>query len=127
MSKGIRLHKEFGLNPTISVCMVCGEEKNEVVLLGAAYKGEAPMHMVTGIEPCDKCRKQYLEDGNGVLLVEADSDKKPTGRLMVIRREAFQRIFNIPVPAHRIALVEDEAYRQLQEGGETECRQPNQA
>jgi len=116
MSKGIRLHKEFGLNPTISVCMVCGEDKNEIALLGAAYKGQAPMHMVTGIEPCDKCRKKYLEEGDGVLLVEADSNKKPTGRVMVIKREAFQRVFSVPVPVHRIALMEDEAYARLIEG-----------
>lgn len=114
MSNGIRLHKEFGVNPTISVCMLCGEDKNEIALLGAAYKGQAPMRMVTGIEPCDKCRKQYLEDGDGVLLIEVDIDKVPTSRLMVIKREAFERIFDVPVPKHRIAMVHDEAYRQLQ-------------
>lgn len=116
MSKGIRLHKEFGLNPTISVCMVCGEDKNEIALLGAAFKEQAPMHMVASIEPCEKCRKKYLEDGDGVLLVEASSDKVPIGRVMVIKREAFQRVFNIPVPIHRIALIEDEAYSRLIEG-----------
>lgn len=121
MSKGVRLHKEFGLNPTISVCIICGEEKNEIALLGAAYKGQAPMHMITGIEPCEKCRKKYLEEGDGVMLVEADRDKKPTGMVMVIRREAFQRIFNRPVPIHRIALaqrivpLDNEAYCELQE------------
>jgi len=114
MSGSIRLHKEYGLNPTISTCIVCGQDKNELVLLGAGYKGQAPMHMITGVEPCDNCRKKYLEEGDGVLLLEADSDKKPTGTLMVIKREAFERVFNIPVPPRRIALIEDEAYHRLQ-------------
>jgi len=32
---GIRLHKEYGLNPTIIECIICGKEKNEIALLGA--------------------------------------------------------------------------------------------
>jgi len=114
MTKGIRLHKEFGLNPTTSTCIVCGQDKNEIALLGAGYKGQAPMHMVTGVEPCDNCRKKYLEEGDGVLLLEATSDKKATGSLMVITREAFERVFNVPVPHRRIALIEDHAFQLLQ-------------
>lgn len=59
MSKAIRLHKDHGLNPTIPTCFFCGEAKNEVVLLGAAYKGEAPMQMVINAEPCDACKEKF--------------------------------------------------------------------
>jgi hypothetical protein len=114
MTKGIRLHKEFGLNPTISTCIVCGEDKKEIALLGAGYKGQAPMHMITSVEPCDNCRKKYLEEGDGVLLLEATSDRKPTGSLTVLKREAFERLFNTPVPHHRIALIDAHAYQLLQ-------------
>ena len=114
MTKGIRLHKEFGLNPTISTCIVCGKDKNEIALLGAGYKGQAPRHMITGVEPCDNCRKKYLQEGDGVLLLEATGPKNPTGTLMVIKRSAFERVFNIPVPPGRIALIEQEAYHRIQ-------------
>lgn len=109
----IRLHKKFGVNPTISVCVICGRDKNEIALLGASCKEQAPVRMITGIEPCDECRKEYLEVNDGVLLAEAGRDKKPTGRVIVIKREAFQRVFNVPVPVHRIAWVEDEAFVKL--------------
>lgn len=106
----IRLHKDHGLNPTMSVCIVCGEDTGEIALLGAGYKGEAPMRMVTGIEPCEKCRAKYLSVG--VLLVEMEErfePKKhiaPTGRVTVLKDEAFTRIFEQPVPKGKIAQVE---------------------
>lgn len=31
----IRLHKDFGLNPTLPTCFYCGEETSEIALLGA--------------------------------------------------------------------------------------------
>jgi len=62
MGKNLILHKEFGVNPTIPICSFCGEDKNEVVLLGNAYKEEAPMHMQIDNEPCDACKKKL--EGN---------------------------------------------------------------
>lgn len=41
----VRLHPKYGVNPTIPTCFWCGKDKNEIALLGAAYKEEAPMHM----------------------------------------------------------------------------------
>ena len=49
---GIKLSPKHGLNPTIPVCFWCGEERNEVALLGHSGDGrkhedfEAPRHMV---------------------------------------------------------------------------------
>ena len=72
----IRLSPKYGLNPTIPVCFWCGEEKNEIALLGrlsskktvkTAWDGEstkavdsdieAPRHCVIDYEPCDECKK----------------------------------------------------------------------
>lgn len=101
----IRLHPKHGLNPTVPTCFWCGNDKNEVVLLGAAYKGEAPMHMCMDYEPCDTC-KSGME--SGVTLIEA-TDKPvqkvpeiqqgvyPTGRWWVITHDAAERLFNVPV------------------------------
>ena len=111
--KLIRLHPKYGLNPTVSQCIICGKDKNEIALLGNAYKGEAPMHMVTSLEPCDKCKEEYLKIG--VLLVEFTGEKgQPTGSLMVLKDEAYTRIFNKPIPPKKIAAVEIGVLQRLQ-------------
>jgi len=105
MGGNIRLHPEHGLNPTISQCIICGGDKNEIALLGAAYKGHAPMKMVTSLEPCDACKEKYLKEG--IMLAEADGKRVPTGSVAVITEEAFTRIFkDTPIPPRRIAMVE---------------------
>lgn len=104
ISGSIRLHPKHGLNSTISTCILCGKDKNEIVLLGAAYKEQAPMHMVTSLEPCDECKAKYLTDG--IMLAEVDIDKNLTGRVVVIKVEAFQKLFSIPVPPKHITIVE---------------------
>ena len=111
MSGSIRLHPKYGVNPTISTCIICGEDKNEIVLLGAAYKEQAPMHMVTSIEPCDKCKAKYLI--NGIMLVETDERRNPTGSIVVIKAEAFQRLFNTAIPPKHITLVDQSMFIQL--------------
>lgn len=113
MGKSIRLHKEFGLNPTMPICIICQKEKGEIALLGASYKGEAPKNMLLDIEPCDTCREQYLK--NGVLLVESESEKgNPTGNITVIKDSAFKRIFDTALPKGKIAKVEIGVLQKLQ-------------
>lgn len=110
---GVRLHKEYGLNPTISQCILCGKEKNEIALLGASYKGQAPMRMVTSIEPCEKCKKKYLS--KGTMLVEAtkeDSKVRPTGRVAVIKDKAYKRMTDVPAP-NKVVFIEPEAFERL--------------
>lgn len=55
MKDGIVLHPEYGLNPSIELCIVCGEEMG-IALLGNNIKGQAPHHICTG-EICDNCKK----------------------------------------------------------------------
>lgn len=103
---GIRLHPKYGLNPTLPVCIICGKDKGEIALLGAAYKEQAPMHMLVDVEPCDDCRKKYLSVG--VLLLEVKEDKHtPTGTMSVIKTEAYNEIFKTPAPARHIVFVEE--------------------
>jgi len=114
MSKGIRLHPEHCLNPTISLCILCGKEKNEIALLGAHYKDKAPMHMITGIEPCGACKEKYLKEG--VMLVEATEGAKGpviTGNVLVLKDEAFKRIIDKPIPRPKVAYMEPEAFQML--------------
>ena len=89
----IPLHPKYGLNPTMPVCLVCGKPDGSIALLGNHYKEKAPRNMVLSIEPCPACRKLYLEEGKGVLMVEADQARKPTGSILIIKEEAFKLIF----------------------------------
>ena len=120
MNGNIPLHKEHGLNPTILACIICGEDKNEIALLGANYKGEAPKSMVADVNPCDKCHKKYLS--KGTLLVEAEikiergkEHQVPTGRITVIKDEAFANVFNQEIPKGKIVLVEKGILQMLEE------------
>jgi hypothetical protein len=115
MSGSIRLHREYGLNPTIPICFICGKEKNELVLLGAAYKEQAPMHMCLDKEPCDECKKMM---DMGVLLVSVKNGtdhENPyrTGGFCVIKEEAAQRMFGSSIGNSRMAFVEDEAWDKI--------------
>lgn len=80
MSDSIILDKDAGVNPTIPVCPVCGEPKNEIMLTGAAggkwarkngrSDGQMPMyvHLADDCEPCDECKKK------GVAIFEVDDE-----------------------------------------------------
>lgn len=75
MSKGIKLSEKHGVNPCIPVCFWCGEDKNEVAMLGKLPNDEkAPMKAVLDFEPCDKC-KSFMDQGITLIGV---TDKKPT-------------------------------------------------
>ena len=107
MSKDIKLSPKYGLNPCIPVCFFCGEEKNEIALLGHIGDGrkhedfEAPKKAVLDYEPCDECKKKFAE---GVLLIEVTTSPEfmnmpiaegayPTGRYIVVRPEALNGDF----------------------------------
>lgn len=120
MSKGIEVSPKHGVNPTIPVCFWCGQDKGEIALLGRvrekdhngrAVRGsdlEAPMKMVLDYEPCDCCKEQFRQ---GVQLIECSTSAPdgrpplskdecgnevfPTGRTVVMKEEAAQRIFNL--------------------------------
>ena len=115
MSNSIRISPKHGLNPTIPVCFFCGEDKNEVAILGHIkernHNGtvnhqsdiEAPMRMILDYEPCDKC-KEGMAQGTTIIEVvptkESPNNKMeispgivPTGSWNVIKDEAFERIF----------------------------------
>ncbi|MBU2177725.1 MAG: hypothetical protein KJ556_21745 [Gammaproteobacteria bacterium] len=74
----MKLHKNFGLNPTIPTCFYCGGEKDELILLGAASKKitgqeQAPMRgLVFDKAPCDQCKK-HMEQG--VILIGIDESR----------------------------------------------------
>lgn len=124
----ITLSPKYGVNPTIPVCFWCGEEKNEIALLGHIGDGrkhedfEAPMYMVLDYEPCDKC-KANMSKGftlieatsrpNSVTNVQMQSGVYPTGRFAVIRIEAAQRMFRPEIVKIGKAFVDCSLFREL--------------
>lgn len=109
MSNNIRLHKKFGLNPTLCTCFYCGNETGEIALLGAAYDGEAPMHLCTSLEPCPTCKEKFKD---AVILIEAKLDEhdkpQPTGRWVAVKKES------VTVPNNGIMFTDTETMNKLQ-------------
>lgn len=104
MKGNIPLHKEFGLNPTMPICIICHKDKGEIALLGNNYKGEAPMKMLMDVEPCLKCKEKYLKQGT--LLVECETNGQPTGAVTVLKDKAFEAVFQQRIPVGKIIKVE---------------------
>ena len=114
MSKGIHISPKHGVNPCIPRCFFCGEDKNEVALLGRLPNdAEAPRHAILDHEPCDKCRA-FMD--RGIILIsvrDGGSGDNPyrTGGFWVITEDAFRRIFDGPPVEQalrlRFAFLED--------------------
>ena len=107
MSHSLKVSKKHGVNPTIPICFWCEKEKNEVAMLGELPNDvEAPKSMwIPGdYKPCDNCQKEWAK---GIALIEAstepflDSDQPewmsnayPTGRYVVVKKEAIEKMFS---------------------------------
>jgi hypothetical protein len=122
MSTGLKLSPKYGLNPTISVCFWCGEEKGEIALLGQigdSRKGEdieASMHTIIDYEPCPACLAK-MESGftvveattcpNDITSVPIQDGIYPTGRFVVIKPETASKIFRIEDGMNKAFLQSD--------------------
>ena len=93
MSK-IRLSPKYGVNPSLLICPICGEETGELALFGRINDKtrhadiEAPKHMASD-NPCKKCQK-LLDDGYKALLECADGSQQKgiperTGRYAMLK------------------------------------------
>ena len=89
-SDGIRLHPKFGLNPTVPTCFYCGKMKGEIAILGASYKGEAPMHMCLDLNPCKDCQERFKDR---TVLVETRPDGTFPGRWIAVFKKAMPEGF----------------------------------
>lgn len=114
----MKLSPKHGLNPTISVCFFCGQDKGEIIISGY-LKGdaEAPKRAIANYEPCDECKKQM---SRGTLVIEVSTEDNgaphiqegawPTGRWCVIKHTACQHLFG---EVHDKVLLEDLVYNKL--------------
>lgn len=122
----ITLHKEHGLNPTLAVCIVCGEPTGEIAILGAAYKGKAPTYAAVSPFPCDKCMEAANEPGHDwAFLLETEEDDDHvgpvnvdkahfTGRVLRVSRSFFNRaVSGLKFPEKRICFITKTAFGKL--------------
>lgn len=103
------------MNPTLTVCFLCGEDTGEIALLGAAYKGQgpAPMRMCINHDPCKACQERMQ---TGTILVSVRTARNAadrenphrTGAMIVIKDEAAKRIFGDAIGNSKFAFVDDE-------------------
>ncbi len=82
---------------TLAVCPICLEETGDI-LMDPHLRDSFERRTITP-EPCETCREKYLSDG--VLLLAP-----ATGGIVVLKDEAFERIFSQKVPAGKVALCE---------------------
>jgi len=112
----IRLSPKYGLNPSMSMCFLCGGEKNEIILPGLLKDDrEAPKQAIWNKEPCEKC-KSILDVG--VMFIEVRDDESGnepfrTGKIVGIREEAVFRM----VPGYnlkeRICYIEESTLKKM--------------
>ena len=100
MSKGIKISKQYGLNPSVTCCECCGKEYG-VALFCTSWKdpktgktAEAPPKVYNGL--CDDCKK-VVESG-GLMIIEVrdgetGSNPYRTGRVVGISKDARERMF----------------------------------
>lgn len=113
----ITLSPKHGVNPSLEVCFICGEETGSVLLPGLLDKddSEAPRHMMTG-NVCDRCKKVMEE---GVFFIEVDparttDPKRPyrTGRIIAVKDQAIRDTFD--EEAAEIAIKQRIAYMDIE-------------
>ena len=99
MSKGIRVSEKHGVNPSITICPICGKETG-IALLGK-LKGdkEAPMRMLS--DPCDDCVSKL---GNDKIYILAINDQGYSTKTIIIERSAL----NIPIKGYMTLMKENE-------------------
>lgn len=116
---GIHLSKQFGFNPSIDTCFICGKATS-VVLFGTSYKDEngktteAPQKVCTG-QLCNDCQK--VIDKGGIFFIackDGESSNNPyrTGQIGALKEEAVQRIFP-DFPYKKVNYIEESAYKQI--------------
>lgn len=105
MSGSIRLSEKHGVNPSLGICIFCGEAKDVLLFGRLPDDKEAPRECIHDWEPCAKCSEHMKE---GCFFVEARpnmSDKRkstPTGRVVCIRDAGVNRMLK-----HESKLRED--------------------
>lgn len=86
MAKGdIILSEKHGVNPSITVCPVCGKETGLALFGKIKDDSKAPMY-VTG-EPCNECQKKFNEGYIAIIAMESKTQR--SGKYAFIPKDAI--------------------------------------
>ena len=105
---GLRLSKKYGVNPSLLVCPICGNDVG-IALLGANGGKKAPYQM-TSIELCNDC-KQKVKEGNTFILSAKQTYEgiQPTGAYILVPNTSL----NVPIPPKGICFMEESEFNKL--------------
>lgn len=118
---GILLSPKHGVNPSLAICWICGEDNGEIILPGR-LKGdaEAPRRAVWNREPCKQCKEWKAM---GIILIsvrDGESGDNPhrSGAIAVVKDEAVRRFVHSQellnaILRHRMAFIPDTAWGEL--------------
>jgi len=93
----ISVSPKHGVNPSIAVCMFCGGDTGELVLMGMLRGDvEAPRKVVLNDTPCTTCQNIFSQ-GILFMCVKGDPNRSEgldwfTGKYSVLREEAMSRL-----------------------------------
>lgn len=74
MGKGdIILSKEHGVNPSITMCPVCGKETGIALLGKLKDDAKAPPYMIG--DPCDDCQKKFDEGYVAIIAMKSKNER----------------------------------------------------
>ena len=131
----IRLSPKHGLNPSMVMCFWCGEEKNELVLLGRMNRedSEAPRKILRDYEPCDKCKELFSHgvhiigvsetpaiEGLPPITVQNHTEYYPTGVFTLVSDDYIVRVLDSEpaqqvLKARKMLMHSDELQKLLNE------------
>lgn len=103
----LSLHPEHGVNPTLSVCFFCQKDKGDVMHLGRAYRGKAPMRMVMDYVPCEECQEKFSQ---GVLFIEVTRSPNTPDQPPLYKGDLYQ---SVPYPTGQYWVLTKDATRRL--------------
>lgn len=84
MSKGIRVSKKHGLNPSMVICLICGKEESVAILGYIKGDKEAPRYIQEDI--CDECKAKVADNKCFVIAVGEDQCLK---RYVIVSKDVF--------------------------------------
>lgn len=99
MSKGIRVSEKHGVNPSITICPICGKETG-IALLGKLKGDEETPRKIIG-DLCDDCISKLGDDKIYILAI---NDQGCNTKSIIIERSAL----NISIKGYITLMKEDE-------------------
>lgn len=104
--EGIILSEKHGLNPSMDVCMICGEV-HQLVLLGKLPEDrEAPKQVCTG-QVCQKCISQLVENKERLYI---ECNNVPTGRYGKVPDEYLKEEYLQEIGDRRVFYIPSEHF-----------------